>query len=169
MPTVSAILGNLKLNKLESVNNSRISNSLILKKILHPLKGWELPIINPNEKNIFTKFVVKVEEEKRNKIASELEKLGMEVSKSYDYVFKILKLLGKFPVSETLCKTLLTLPNYPNLSLLEIYRIGKSITEPTPKINPTKGSGESAKLAPRNAPIKAKNEKNNPAINPKKA
>ena len=51
----------------------------------------------------------------------------MELSKPCDYLPEILRNFGKFPVAESLCKTLLTLPNYPSLSPPDIYRIGKII------------------------------------------
>ena len=116
MPNVCAAVIRVQLRKLELFNNLRISHARLMSSIISGLDACELPEVPRGSKCVFTRFVVKVPEGMRNMIRRELLRRGIDTSRPYWYLSGFLKHFGRFPIATSLSKTLIGLPNSPNLT-----------------------------------------------------
>lgn len=127
MHNASAALLCKQLEKIEEINERRISNALELTELLSDIGTQRLqpPPISDETKNTFTTYAVRVEAGKRGEVVKELIKKGVDTAKPYEYLTKFLSKYpyGKYPRAEELCRSLVAIPNHPLVTSDDVRRI----------------------------------------------
>ena len=124
---------NVKLKYLDRFNQKRIS---IAKRFLKSIKSKKiiLPKANPLNKHVYHLFVIKVKNNQRKKFLSYLKKNDISAGIHYPLPNHLQKPFKKFaksnlPVTERICKEIVSLPNYPLLSFKKVKKISSVINK----------------------------------------
>lgn len=136
MTDIAATLGILQLRKLDSNNNRRISNALLLSKKLEKHKEKiSLPFIPDGYKHVFHQYTLRIRDNKisRKKMQTFLAGYGIEtriyyplpIHKQKVYKDKMKKI--KYTHAEAASKKVLSLPVHPQLARKDIERIADEI------------------------------------------
>jgi dTDP-4-amino-4,6-dideoxygalactose transaminase len=122
MDTIQAAVLNTKLPYLDQWTNKRIENAKYYNELLKDT-GISIPIIDEN-KSAFHLYVINIEN--RDEVKSKLQERGIGTQIHYPNALPALKPyqlsndIKDFPVAETLAKTGLSLPLFPELTKKEI-------------------------------------------------
>ncbi len=133
MTELSAAVGLVQLKKLEKLNEKRIKNAEMLNEGIEKIHGLTSPYVEEHVKHVFYQYVVKVEEDyplERNELANHLEKMGVGIAVHYPmpiYRQPLYHELGYdktiCPITEELCKRVLSLPVHPSVGEEDIQYI----------------------------------------------
>lgn len=129
---IQASILNVKLKFLDSDNNKRI---LIAKYYNEKLKNLPInvPVTNSKE-NVFHLYVIKVNQNIRNKLINYLKENNINAGIHYKVpnhqhpAFKKYKRYCNMKVTEKTARTIISLPNYPEITKKEIDYIIKILT-----------------------------------------
>jgi perosamine synthetase len=133
MTELSAALGLIQLKKLDEFNQRRRRNAELLTKGLCTFSGLTPPHVMRNVKHVFHHYVVRVEEtcpNSRDKLAELLSEKDVGVAIHYPmpiYRQPLYQKLGynekMCPMSEEVCKRVLSLPIHPEVDMKAIEYI----------------------------------------------
>ncbi len=135
LDTLQATVGNYKIkNKLDKITNKRISNALLLDKLLKPLKQIKIPDRKKKLKEVFHLYQINVSQ--RDKLKKFLIKRNIDAKIHYPipiHLQKAAKYLkykkGDFPVAEKMANTSISLPVHEYINTNQIRYIARSIKE----------------------------------------
>jgi len=134
MNEMEAALGLAQLKKLDVMNQKRIENALFLTKKLSALEWLRTPVITPRSKHVFHQYTVKIEGNKRDEFLGYLNENGIGAKVYYPrpvYLQPVYQKMGfgkvSCPVTEDICRRVLSLPIHPLLKKQELEMIVKKI------------------------------------------
>jgi len=123
MSNVSAAIASIQLKKVDEMNQKRVDNAKTYTSQLNnfaEICNCKLPEKGSSVESVFTRYVIKAPKKKRDFLADQLIRHGIDVERPYHFLSRILDSFGHFSRAEQLCKTLITLPNQPSLSASEL-------------------------------------------------
>ena len=129
---IQAAILRVKLRHLDEWNNRRREIAEFYNELLKD-SGVILPTEQPDTKHIYHLYVIR--HNKRNKLQQHLLKNGIQTQIHYPIPVHKQKayidtgITAKLPVTEKICKEILSLPMYPYLKKEEIVRIAKVIKD----------------------------------------
>lgn len=134
--TVNAAIGRVQLTRLDGWNERRRSNAKLYHYLLSDLDGVVRPPLEDSEhKPVFHLYVIRAE--RRDKLKEWLEKEGIQcgihypvtipMQPVYQKTFGFAK--GKYPKSELVSETCLSLPMHPHLKREDIKYVCEKIHE----------------------------------------
>jgi len=134
MSNILAAVGVEQLKKLNQMNASRIKQAKYLSSHLKKIEGIEIPFEQKNSKHVYQMYTIKVNSKIRDAFVINLRKKGVGASVHFDppvhqqpFYRKFKK--DKLPVTESLARSIVTLPFYPGLSKKDILFIVKAIKD----------------------------------------
>lgn len=136
LDTLQAAILNIKLRHLDSYNKARQKAANFYNSRLQAIPSLQIPVTASWSTHIFHQFTVKVLHNKRDSLKDHLEKKGipsmiyypvpLHLQKAYTYLgYK----KGQFPVTESLCSTVLSLPMHTELDSEHLDYICSAIEE----------------------------------------
>ncbi|HEV2119465.1 MAG TPA: DegT/DnrJ/EryC1/StrS family aminotransferase [Candidatus Bathyarchaeia archaeon] len=136
--TVNAAIGRVQLKKLDQWNEARREMADMYRRELEGVAGVELPPAETTGTTpVYHLFVV--QSDHRDKIASHLEKNGVEAAIHYPvpihlqapYRTRYGYSEGSFPLSERLAERVLSLPIHPAITAEEVRSVSRLVRETT--------------------------------------
>lgn len=129
MPLGSAKMARLQLKKLDNLNQKRIENAVILTKSLCEINDRvQLPKINDDIKNTFTRYPVQILEGSRDDVVKGLIEGGVDAEKPYYYLIDLFESLRvKAPNAIAVANSILTIPNHPLLRASDTLKIANTL------------------------------------------
>jgi len=125
LDTIQAIVASHLLKKLDNITKKRIRNAKLLDRELSKLDQVTIPRRFKNSKHVFHIYVIEVKD--RDKLKSFLILKGIDAKIHYPVPMHLqpaAKYLnykkGDFPISEKICKTVISLPVHEFISLNQI-------------------------------------------------
>ncbi|MBI4669124.1 MAG: DegT/DnrJ/EryC1/StrS family aminotransferase [Elusimicrobia bacterium] len=123
-----------KLPKLDEMNNKRRAAAALYKKLLSSINGLVLPREAQGSRHVYHLFSVRVEQ--RDRLKRYLDEAGIGAQIYYPVPLHLQepfsslgRQAGSFPVSEQLCREILSLPMFPEIKDREIRRAAKTIRD----------------------------------------
>jgi len=133
MPTLSARMAQIQLKKIEELNNKRIKNAVILTRLLEPVSEYvQLPQLGPDKiRNTFTRFPAKMKKGSRESLIRRIKKKGIDIEKPYHHLSTFMRKYSKrrYICAESLCESLITIPNHPCLNSKDLEKVGITFTQ----------------------------------------
>ena len=131
MPLGSAKMARLQLKKLDNLNQKRIENAVILTKSLCEINDRaQLPKINGDIKNTFTRYPIQILEGSRDGVMKGLIERGVDAEKPYHYLIDVFESFRvEAPNALTLAKSILTIPNHPLLKASDVLKIVNTLSD----------------------------------------
>jgi perosamine synthetase len=139
MTEFCAAIGLTQLKELDEFNNQRRVNAKLLSNGIRKLNGLTAPCVDKGVKHVFHQYVVKVEKSyplNRNELAEALTEKGVGVAVHYPIPIYRQPLYQKLdykktrcPVTEKVCKQVLSLPVHPMVGRKDIKYILVSLKE----------------------------------------
>jgi len=132
--TVNAAVGRVQLKHLDEWNDRRRKNAALYDRLLSDLDELVLPVSGESEiEPVYHLYVVRLKQ--RDKLKKWLEESKIECGIHYAlpiHLQPIYKQLygfhgGEYPKSEELCRTCLSIPMHPHLTLDEIKYVSEKI------------------------------------------
>ena len=140
MSNVSAEIGLLQLGRLDTLNNMRRKNALYMYQCAQHISQFIPPVEMDYCRHVYTRFLMKIRTEgkhqlKRNDVVSRFLALGVDVGTPYRQFLPGLQRFQKFvkdgcdrfPVTQSLCETLVSIPVDPYISERELDTVGTAI------------------------------------------
>ena len=134
MTNLAGAIGLKQLDKLEDFNNKRIENAEYFTEQLKDIEEIKLPLYSSDKKHVFNLYTIKVED--RDNFASYLEENGIGYGIHYPapiYKQSLYRNLGygdlEYPVTEKLCKQVISIPVHHGLSEDDKEKIVKIIRD----------------------------------------
>jgi perosamine synthetase len=134
MTNFAAAMGLAQLKKLDRLNKKRIKHAKILTSGLSHINSIKLPRVDKNTKHVFHQYTIKCK--KRDRVLNYLNKHGIEARIYYPkpiYMQSPFQRMGfkkgLCPVSEDVCKQVLSLPVHPLLTQKNLETIIKRVKE----------------------------------------
>ncbi len=131
---MQAAIGRVQLRKLDEMNKKRIMNAEYLTSQLKRISGVTTPTVRQGFKHVFHLYVIRVEENVRDKLLEHLRERGIGAAIHYPLPLHeqpLYRALGYpsniNPVARTLSKQLLSLPVHPALTKEDLDRIIEAI------------------------------------------
>lgn len=136
MDEMSASLGITQLKKIDWMIEERRKIASWYNEALANINGVKIPVIGPNRTHSWFVYVIRVKGGRRNKLMSELSKMGIQ-TKPYLPVIHLQPFMremfnfkeGDFPRAEEIAKETLALPLYIGLKLKDIEYISDKINK----------------------------------------
>ena len=123
MDEVQAAILNVKLRHLDEWIEKRRSRARLYNELLENVEGVTTPVEVPGGKHVYHLYVVKVKPKERDAVRDFLAKHGVSTSIHYPIPLHLQPSLaylglgeGSYPVAEKLCREVLSLPMYPELT-----------------------------------------------------
>lgn len=139
MTNIVAAIGNVQLNKLDALNNSRIENAKIYNSILKNQTKIQIPEIHTDKISVFHQYTILVKENsniKRNEILQKLQEKWIPTAIHYPiplhkqpYYSSLWYNKNICPISNYLADNIFSLPIYPWLTKDEIEYIANTLLE----------------------------------------
>ena len=136
MSNILGALGVEQMCKLEEMNKKRRKHASVLNELLSRVEEIDLPIEKENCKHVYQMYTVKVKGINRNKFVLKLREKGIGASVHFDppvhlqnYYKKRTGMNDSLPVTEKVANTIVTLPMFPQISLLELKKISNAVQE----------------------------------------
>jgi len=131
MTDIQAAIAIVQLNKIEKFTNKRIENAKKLSEGLKNVKDISLPFVRKNVKHVFHQYTIKVNKNiSRDDLLKDLHKNGIGAAVFYPkplHIYPAFQKLGykegDFPISERICKEVISLPIHPLVSEKDIEQI----------------------------------------------
>ena len=134
LDTLQAAVLNVKLSRLDDAIQKRAKHAAHYREMLNDITGIKLPVIKSGNKEVNYVFCIKAE--KRDALENHLKSKDIGTSVYYPIPLHLQKCFeylgykkGDFPVSEKLCKSVLALPMFPELTEDEVSYVCESIKE----------------------------------------
>ena len=135
LDTIQAAIANYKIkNKLNTITKKRISNALLLDRLLGDLEEIEIPKRKNYLKEVF--HLYQINTQNRDKLIKYLIKKNIDAKVHYPipiHLQKAAKFLkhkkGDFPIAERLANTSVSLPVHEFVSTSQVKYIARSIRE----------------------------------------
>ena len=128
-----------QLKKVDIITNKRIENATYLTEHLSKIQGISTPIINQGNKHCFHQYTLVVEEEfklTRDELVKYLKEKGIGCAVYYPMPLHLATTYqslgyneGDFPITESMCKKVISLPVHPHLTKEELQLIVKTFEE----------------------------------------
>ena len=136
LDTVQAVVLAAKLKHLDEWNRMRNEKAAYYKALLRDVKQIVTPTIQKDRTHVFQTYAVRVK--KRDKVAEAMKEKGIGVLIHYPIplhlqeAYKELKhKKGDFPVSERICREILSLPMFPHMTNVHVEYVAETIKELT--------------------------------------
>jgi len=126
LDTLQAIVGKHLLMRIDEITNTRIQNANYFDKHLSTIPQITVPVRLPNTRQVFHIYVIRVEQ--RDELQQFLIKEGIDAKVHYPVPMHLQPAAkkygygeGDFPLAETMCKSILSLPvhEFINMDQLE--------------------------------------------------
>lgn len=135
LDTLQAVIGNRLIQEIDFITEKRIQNAQKYDQAFSQLKDWvQIPKRRKGVKHVFHLYIIRVEQ--RNQLLSFLTQRGIEAKIHYPipvHLQPAAKYLGyqkgDFPVCESHCDTMITLPCHQHLSTEEVDYVIDSVKE----------------------------------------
>ncbi len=121
MSSLQAAVGLVQLGRLDSMNRRRRSHARYLTRRLSGLEGIRTPAEDPRCRHVYQMYVIRVSVD-RDRFVLALRKRGVGASVHFDppvhlhpYYRRMRRSRGRFPVTESAARSVVTLPMYPQL------------------------------------------------------
>lgn len=137
MTNIMGAVGQAQLKKLEGWNQKRAENAAYLNQRLNNLSGISTPYLAEYSNHTYHQYVIKIEERiGRDAFKDKLAEKGVGSAIHYPIPLHqqpLYKKLGyseeKYPISESLAKSVLSLPVHPALNNDDLKKIADSVEE----------------------------------------
>jgi dTDP-4-amino-4,6-dideoxygalactose transaminase len=135
MSDINAAIGIEQLKKVEEMNSLRRKNSQYMVKSLKSVKEIEVPEVDDINKHVYQMFVIKVKDDsKRDPLLEYLWQKEIGASVHFEPPVHLQKYYKdkyatKLPITEKICKQVITLPMFPQLKKEEMDYIVVAIRE----------------------------------------
>lgn len=136
MNEMQAALGLIQLKKLDVMNQKRIENALSLTRGLSGLDWIETPVPTHRSRHVFHQYTIKVAGNKRDELSAYLSENGIGTRIYYPrpvYLQPAYQKIdlgrGACPVSDNLCRHVLSIPVHPSLKKHELELIVKKVRD----------------------------------------
>jgi perosamine synthetase len=134
MTEMQAAIGRIQLRKLDELNEKRRMNAEYYDNELGKINGIVTPVEKPGYRHVYHQYVIKVEEEHRDRLRSHLESSGVSTAIHYPIPLHeqpLYKKLGypqnQNPVAKDLSKRVLSIPVHPSLTKKQLEYIVASV------------------------------------------
>ena len=137
MSNLNAAIGVEQLKKLDLMNEKRREHADYYNKNIK-IKGIKLPIEYNKCKHVYQMYVIKVDKKIRDNLLNYLRENGIEASVHFDppvHLQNYYKGNYNLSVTEELCKRVITLPMFPDLSKNKLDYIIEKVEEGFKKFN----------------------------------
>lgn len=134
LDTIQAAILNTKLKYLNDYNEARQKAAAYYDKAFFDAKDITIPARSPYSSHIFHQYTLKVPESKRDALKTYLEEknipamvyypVPLHVQKAYEYLHYR---HGDFPVTEQLCKSVISLPMHTEMTDSQLQYITESV------------------------------------------
>jgi perosamine synthetase len=128
-----------QLKKVDFITNKRISNAKFLTENLSKIEGIKTPVINSGNKHCFHQYTIIIDDDfklSRDDLIKYLKDKGVGCAIYYPQPIHLATTYqnigyrkGDYPISEEMCKRVISLPVHPNLSKEELDKIVKVFEE----------------------------------------
>jgi UDP-2-acetamido-2-deoxy-ribo-hexuluronate aminotransferase len=136
LDTIQAAILNIKLKHLDSYNESRQKVANYYDKAFGNSKALHIPFRNPQSSHIFHQYTLVVEGADRDLLKTHLQSKGIPAMIYYPVPLHLQKAYqdlgykeGDFPVTEQLCKSVISLPMHTELDEEQLKSITGSVLE----------------------------------------
>jgi perosamine synthetase len=136
---INAAILNEQLKKIDFITDKRISNANFLTEHLSKISGIKTPTTNPGNKHCFHQYTIVVEDEfklTRDELVKHLKENGVGCAVYYPMPLHLATTyknlgynVGDFPITEDMCKRVISLPVHPHLTDEDLQLIVKTIEE----------------------------------------
>jgi dTDP-4-amino-4,6-dideoxygalactose transaminase len=133
MTDMQAAIGIEQLKRIESLNRKRIENAKFLSDSLSSVNGIETPFVPRHVKHVFHQYTIKVPKG-RDKLLNYLNGHGIGARVYYPEPIYLqppyLKMgfrKGLCPVTEEICKQVISIPVHPLLTQEELETVAKTV------------------------------------------
>ncbi|WP_442794201.1 DegT/DnrJ/EryC1/StrS family aminotransferase [Pelobium manganitolerans] len=127
LDSLQAAVLQVKLPKLQAYLQAKEYIAQQYLNLLQKTPGLVLPAVHPNAQHTWHQFTIKVKKGHRDALKTHLQEKGISSMVYYPQTIATQKayqaFAGNFPISETLCSEVLSLPVHPLLSLQDIHYI----------------------------------------------
>jgi UDP-2-acetamido-2-deoxy-ribo-hexuluronate aminotransferase len=134
LDTLQAAILNVKLKYLNDYTQARQQAAAFYDEALAGIPGLEIPFRNPNSTHVFHQYTLKVEDGRRDALQAFLKEKGIpsmiyypvpvHLQEAYNYLgYKA----GDFPVAESLCKKVISLPMHTELTKEQLEYITENV------------------------------------------
>lgn len=129
MTDISAAIGLVQLEKLETFNEKRIENAEYLTEHIKVIDGIEHPYVSPDVRHVFHQYTVRVKDGKRDEMMKYLNQEEVGTGIHYPipiYKQKLYQDLGyadECPETEKAAAEVLSIPVHPGLTVEELEKI----------------------------------------------
>jgi dTDP-4-amino-4,6-dideoxygalactose transaminase len=134
LDTLQATILQVKLGRIDAAIAQRAQRAAQYRELLKDIPTIKLPAIRPENREV--NYVFCVQAEKRDELEACLKEKGIGTSIYYPIPLHLQKCFeylghkkGDFPVAEKLCKSVLALPMFPELTEDEISYVCESVKE----------------------------------------
>ena len=132
LDTIQAIVGLHALEKLENLTNARIRNAEALDSLLSDIPEVSVPVRPYNTKQVYHLYIVKAK--KRDELLDYLRSKGVDAKVHYPTPMHLQPAAGylnykegDFPVCESTCKQVISLPVHEFITTEDTEKIAKEI------------------------------------------
>ncbi|MDQ4144473.1 MAG: DegT/DnrJ/EryC1/StrS family aminotransferase [Actinomycetota bacterium] len=141
MTDFQAALGREQLRRLDDYLEARQSNAKSLTAQLEGIHGITPPFVPGYATHTFNQYSVLIDEQRvgwnRDDLGKRLSELGVETAVHYPTPLHRQAIFGaseaRLPVTERLCKQIISLPVHPLLSSSELSRVGTALLKECPR------------------------------------
>lgn len=137
MSDINAVIGVEQIKKIRKINSLRRKNALYLNNKLERYVGFHIvvPKVDDIKKHVYQMYIIKVNDaSKRNALLSYLKNKGIGASVHFEppvhlqtYYRKLYP--ANLPITEKICKQVITLPMFPGLKKEELDYMIQNITD----------------------------------------
>ena len=133
LDTIQAAILNVKLNELSNYEKARNQVADLYDKLLGNNPKIKIPKRIPSSTHVFHQYTIQINATERDNLKSELLKLNIPTMVYYPIALHMQKAfnldhkIGSLPVSEELCKTVISLPIHTEMNKNQIEYIAQSI------------------------------------------
>ncbi len=133
LDTIQAAILNVKLNELSNYEKARNQVADLYDKLLGNNPKIKIPKRSASSTHVFHQYTIQVNATERDNLKSELLKLNIPTMVYYPIAlhmqkaFNLAHKIGSLPVSEELCKTVISLPIHTEMNENQIEYIAQSI------------------------------------------
>lgn len=128
MTSVAAAIGLEQLKKLDSWTEKRRKNAQVLSELLHKVKQVKTPFIDERAFHVFHQYTIKAEN--RDGLKAHLDAAGVGNSVFYPmslHSIPVLEAKANCPVTEKVCKEVISLPVHPSLTEQDLHTIADTV------------------------------------------
>ena len=143
MSNIMGALGVEQIKKIDDINDKRRAHADVLNKRLSNIEEIDLPVENENCKHVYQMYTIKLKGINRNKFVLKLREKGIGASVHFDppvhlqnYYRNRINSNNKLPVTEKVADNIVTLPMYPQLSMMELEKISSIVKETIIELKP---------------------------------